>query len=155
MGLAAGLMGLAAGLMKAVIRSEITPDRAARMAYQTIDPIQPEKLKLTVPIAVGSRSVTHTPAATSIMLRHRFSGVMHPTSVRPTSMLTAFATPTAIRLSAIQKTIPETLTTAPIKMIARIMNFQFTATIFPLIWTWKLRSFPHAIILRNEVRAHA
>src|SRR5215469_17734074 len=61
--------GLAAGLMKAVIRSEITPDRAVRMAYQTIDPIQPE-------------SVTHTPAATSIMLRHRFSGVMHPTSVR-------------------------------------------------------------------------
>src|SRR6516165_5218450 len=92
--------GLAAVLMKAVIRSEITPDRAARMAYQTIDPIQPEKLKLIVPIAAGSTSVTHTPAATSIMLRHRFSGVMHPTSVRPTSMLTASATPTAIRLSA-------------------------------------------------------
>ena len=120
--------GLAAGLMKAVIRSEITPDRAARMAYQTIDPIQPEKLKLIVPIAAGSTSVTHTPAATSIMLRHRFSGVMHPTSVRPTSVLTALATPTAIRLSAIQKTIPETLMTTPIKMIARIMNFQFTAS---------------------------
>ena len=132
-GLAAITAGLAAGLMKAVIRSEITPDRAARMAYQTIDPIHPEKLKLIVPIAAGSRSVTHTPAATSIMLRHRFSGVMHPTSVRPTSVLTALATPTAIRLSAIQKTIPETLTTTPIKMIARVMNFQFTATIFPLI----------------------
>src|SRR6516225_2815400 len=59
--------GLAAGLMKAVIRSEITPDRAARMAYQTIDPIQPEKLKLIVPITAGSTSVTNTPAATRIM----------------------------------------------------------------------------------------
>ena len=49
--------GLAAGLMKAVIRSEITPDRAARMAYQTIDPIQPEKLKLIVPS--GGKHVGH------------------------------------------------------------------------------------------------
>src|SRR5262249_9990518 len=126
---------LAAGLMQGVIRSEITPDRAARMAYQTIDPVQPEKLKLIVPIAAGSTAGNQTHADTSIMLRHRFSGVMHPTSVRPTNMLTASATPTAIRLSAIQKTIPETLTTTPIKIIARIMNFQFTATIFPLIWT--------------------
>jgi hypothetical protein len=75
-GFAATTADFAAGLMKAVIRSEITPERAARMAYQTIDPIQPEKLKLFVPIAAGSRSVIHTPAATSIMLRHRFSGVI-------------------------------------------------------------------------------
>jgi len=61
---------LAAGLMKAVIRSEITPDRAARMAYQTIDPIQPEKLKLTVPIAAGSRSVHEYYVAPSIFRGH-------------------------------------------------------------------------------------